>query len=208
MFTKPKLLIAFLFLFLMGCASTEGLETQIRMLRTEMQTQLESQNKMLRSDMQTQLESQNKMLRSDMQTQNQSLSQKIADLKTTHEKDTKEIQTSIIDLQKDFLANKRVVEDTARRTYLLEMLMTARRATPSEQREGYITYVKEKQVAISLGGESGVRTGDLFEIFKGGSGKKQIASIRILSVEAESAVGEIVSQTDTISIGDRVDKKR
>jgi hypothetical protein len=193
MFTKPKLLIAFLFLFLMGCANTEGLETQIKMLRTEMQTQLETQNKMLRSD---------------MQTQNQSLSQKIADLKTTHEKDTKEIQTSIIDLQKDFLANKRVVEDTARRTYLLEMLMTARRATPSEQREGYITYVKEKQVAISLGGESGVRTGDLFEIFKGGSGKKQIASIRILSVEAESAVGEIVSQTDTISIGDRVDKKR
>jgi hypothetical protein len=180
-------------MFLMGCAGTEGLETQIKMLRTEMQTQLETQNKMLRSD---------------MQTQNQSLSQKIADLKTTHEKDTKETQTSMIDLQKDFLANKRVVEDTARRTYLLEMLMTARRATPSEQREGYITYVKEKQVAISLGGESGVRTGDLFEIFKGGSGKKQIASIRILSVEAESAVGEIVSQTDTISIGDRVDKKR
>ena len=193
MFTKPKLMIAFLFLFLMGCANTEGLETQIKMLRTEMQTQLETQNKMLRSD---------------MQTQNQSLSQKIADLKTTHEKDTKEIQTSIIDLQKDFFANKRVVEDTARRTYLLEMLMTARRATPSEQREGYITYVKEKQVAISLGGESGVRTGDLFEVFKGGSGKKEIASIRILSVEAESAVGEIVSQTDTISIGDRVDKKR
>ena len=193
MFTKPKLLIAFLFLFLMGCAGTEGLETQIKMLRTEMQTQLETQNKMLRSD---------------MQTQNQSLSQKIADLKTTHEKDTKETQTSMIDLQKDFLANKRVVEDTARRTYLLEMLMTARRATPSEQREGYITYVKEKEVAISLGGESGVRTGDLFEVFKGGSGKKQIASIRILSVEAESAVGEIVNQTDTISIGDRVDKKR
>jgi hypothetical protein len=114
----------------------------------------------------------------------------------------------MIDLQKDFLANKRVVEDTARRTYLLEMLMTARRATPSEQREGYITYVKEKQVAISLGGESGVRTGDLFEVFKGGSGKKQIASIRILSVEAESAAGEIVNQTDTVSIGDRVDKKR
>ena len=62
MFTKPKLLIAFLFLFLMGCASTEGLETQIKMLRTEMQTQLETQNKMLRSD---------------MQTQNQSLSQKL-----------------------------------------------------------------------------------------------------------------------------------
>jgi len=193
MFTKQKLLFAFLFLFLMGCAGTEGLETQIRMLRTEMQTQLETQNKMLRSD---------------MQTQNQSLSQKIADLKTTHEKDTKETQTSMIDLQKDFLANKRVVEDTARRTYLLEMLMTARRATPSEQREGYITYVKEKEVAISLGGESGVRTGDLFEVFKGGSGKKQIASIRILSVEAESAVGEIVNQTDAISIGDRVDKKR
>jgi hypothetical protein len=88
------------------------------------------------------------------------------------------------------------------------MLMTARRATPPEQREGYITFVKEKQVAISLGSESGVRTGEIFEVYKGGSLKNQIASIRILSVEAESANAEIMNQSDTISIGDRVDKKR
>jgi len=193
MLTKQKLLIPFLLLFFIGCASTEGLETQIKMLRTEMQTQMETQARMLRSD---------------MQSQNQALGKKIDDLKAVHEKDTKETQTSIIDLQRDFLANKRVVEDTARRTYLLEMLMTARRATPSEQREGYITFVKEKQVAISLGSESGVRTGEIFEVYKGGSLKNQIASIRILSVEAESANAEILNQSEAISIGDRVDKKR
>lgn len=193
MLTKQKLFIPFLLLFFIGCANTEGLETQIKMLKTEMQSQIETQAKMLRSD---------------MQSQNQALSKKIDDLKAVHEKDTKETQTSIIDLQRDFLANKRVVEDTARRTYLLEMLMTARRATPSEQREGYVTFVKEKQVAISLGSESGVRTGEIFEVYKGGSLKNQIASIRILSVEAESATAEIMSQSETISIGDRVDKKR
>jgi hypothetical protein len=193
MLTKQKLWVPFLLLFFMGCANTEGLETQIKMLRTEMQTQMETQAKMLRSD---------------MQNQNQALSKKIDDLKAVHEKDTKETQTSLIDLQRDFLANKRVVEDTARRTYLLEMLMTARRATPSEQREGYITFVKDKEVAISLGSESGVRTGETFEVYKGGSLKNQIASIRILSVEAESATAEIINQSETISIGDRVDKKR
>ena len=193
MLTKQKLLVSFLLLFFVGCASTEGLETQIKMLRTEMQTQMETQARMLRSD---------------MQNQNQALSKKIDDLKAVHEKDTKETQTSLIDLQRDFLANKRVVEDTARRTYLLEMLMTARRATPSEQREGYVTFVKDKEVAISLGSESGVRTGETFEVYKGGSLKNQIASIRILSVEAESANAEIMNQSETISIGDRVDKKK
>jgi len=193
MLTKQKLLVSFLLLFFVGCASTEGLETQIKMLRTEMQSQMETQARMLRSD---------------MQNQNQALSKKIDDLKAVHEKDTKEIQTSLIDLQRDFLANKRVVEDTARRTYLLEMLMTARRATPSEQREGYVTFVKDKEVAISLGSESGVRTGETFEVYKGGSLKNQIASIRILSVEAESANAEIMNQSETISIGDRVDKKK
>jgi hypothetical protein len=193
MLTKQIWFVPFLLLFFMGCASTEGLETQIKMLRAEMQTQMETQARMLRSD---------------MQNQNQALSKKIDDLKAVHEKDTKETQTSLIDLQRDFLANKRVVEDTARRTYLLEMLMTARRATPSEQREGYITFVKDKEVAISLGSESGVRTGEIIEVYKGGSLKNQIASIRILSVEAESANAEIINQAETISIGDRVDKKR
>jgi hypothetical protein len=193
MLTKQKLFVPFLLLFFIGCANTEGLETQIKMLRTEMQTQMETQVKMLRSD---------------MQSQNQALSKKIDDQKAVHEKDTKETQTSMIDLQRDFLANKRVVEDTARRTYLLEMLMTARRATPSEQREGYVTFVKDKQVAISLGSEAGVRTGEIFEVYKGGSLKNQIASVRILSVETESSIGEILQQSDDISIGDRVDKKR
>jgi hypothetical protein len=193
MLTKQKLFVPFLLLFFIGCANTEGLETQIKMLRTEMQTQMETQVKMLRSD---------------MQSQNQALSKKIDDQKAVHEKDTKETQTSMIDLQRDFLANKRVVEDTARRTYLLEMLMTARRATPSEQREGYVTFVKDKQVAISLGSEAGVRTGEIFEVYKGGSLKNQIASVRILSVETESSIGEILQQSDDISIGDRADKKR
>ena len=193
MFTKQKLFIPFVMLFFIGCASTEGLEMQIRTMRTEMQTQLETQNKMLRSD---------------MQNQNQSLSKKIDDLKAVHDKDTKDIQSSVIDLQKDFLANKRVVEDTARRVYLLEILVTARRATPSEQKEGYITFIKDKQIAISLGSESGVRTGDQFDVYKGGSGKNVVASIRIISVEAESATGEIVNQTEEVSIGDRIEKKK
>jgi len=193
MFTKQKFLIPFLLIFLIGCANTEGLETQVKMLRSEMQTQLETQARMLRSD---------------MQSQNQSLSKKIDDLKAVHEKDAKETQTSLIDLQRDFLANKRVVEDSARRVYLLEVLMTARRAMPSEQREGYVTFVKDKQIAISLGSESGIKTGEIFDVYKGGSLKKQIASIRILAVEAESATGEIVNETEDVSIGDRVDRKK
>jgi len=164
MLTKQKLSISLLLIFFVGCASTEGLETQIKTLRTEMQTQLGAELKMLRSD---------------IQSQNQSLNKKNDDLKAVHEKDTKEIQTSIIDLQRDFFANKRVLEDNARRVYLLEVLVTARRATPYELREGYITFVKDKQVVISLGSESGVKTGEIFDVYKVGTLRKQVASIRI-----------------------------
>lgn len=182
-----------LFWFLVGCANTEGLETQMKILRTEMQTQMETQAKMLRND---------------MQTQNQSLIQKITDLKALHDKDSKEINTLIIEIQKDILANKRVVEDNARRVYLLEMLIAARRPTPYEQREGFITFVKDKQVAISLGSQSGIRVDEIMEVYKGGSLKKQIALIKILTVEPESSSGEIISQIEAVSIGDRVEIKK
>ena len=193
MFYRKRMLFSLVLIFSVGCASTEGLENQIKMLRTEMQTQLDTQNKMLRSDTQTQIQSSN---------------QKITELKALYEKDSKEMNLRIIELQKDFFANKRVVEDSARRVYLLEMLVTARRTTSYEQREGFIIFVKDKQVAISLGSETGVKTGQIFDVYKGGNLKKQIASIRILSVEAESSTGEIIDQTESLSVGDRVDKKK
>jgi len=192
-FLRKIMQIGSLFVFLAGCASTEGLETQIKMLKTEMQTQLDTQAKMLRSD---------------MQTQNQSLNQNITDLKVLHEKDSKEIHSLIIELQKDFIANRRVVEDSARRVYLLEMLVTARRSTPYEQREKFIVFVKDKQVAISVGSESGIKVGEIMEVYKGGNLKNQIATIKIVTVEPESSSGEIITQTEAVSIGDRVEIKK
>jgi exonuclease VII large subunit len=131
-----------------------------------------------------------------------SLTKEIRELKDVQNKYVMETDKTLLDHQKQLFQNKALVNDLMRRVYLLESIVTSKTFV---QKEGYITFVSNDIVSISLGSANGVRAGDYFGVYKE---NEKIGVIKIETVEVDSSRGVIVKKVTAVSIGDRVDPEK
>jgi thioredoxin-related protein len=130
-----QLLIIMFALVIAGCAGSVEVEDQIKKLTAEMKQADES----IRNDYKRDLAVAQQSFQSDLNN----LKKEMDTQKEVHQKDLKEVNVTLIDIQKDFFQNRRVTEDNARRVYIMESLIAATRSTPEERAEGEIVYLRE-----------------------------------------------------------------
>lgn len=181
----------FLVIIISGCATSGNMESQLKHLKEEIYAEIRYQTGSVRDD-----------LKKEFKTVESNLKNEIVEIRETHKKDKMEIDKTLIDHQKQIFNNRLVNEDNARRVYLLESIITARTSIAPQIKEGYITFVSDDEVSISLGSINGVKAGDNFGVYKG---KDKIATIRIDVVEVNSSKGIMLSKERAISIGDKVE---
>jgi hypothetical protein len=192
---------------------------QIQKLREEYRRDLQESNRIFRQesrdanelmkrDIKKEIEDLKRTLQKESTEANGLLQKDIQNLRAFSEKSIKEINLTLLELQKDFLQNRKVVDDTVRRIYLIESIITARGAIPQVQRDSFIRFLEGKKVVISVGSNNGVNMGDKLSVYKGSTLKHKIGSIKIVDVEMDSSAGEILEQEEKFSIADRVEIER
>jgi hypothetical protein len=174
----------FVVLALAGCAG--DMDLRLRQQREEIYNQVQRQYNELR------------------QTQNV-LQKEIDELKAAHGKDLMEANKTLLDHQRQIFSDRDVLNETSKRVYFLESIITARTPVASQIKDTFVTFVRDDEVSISAGSVSGVRTGDLFSIYKK---NEKIGALRIDIVEVNSSRGQITEKTEPVSIGDRVEPEK
>ena len=188
---RLDIVCVFIVIMVVCCNCGGGAESQVRQLREELKSEIRYQTNAVR-------DSCNK----DIKEVDSNLQKEIDDVKETHRKDTVQIDKTLIDHQKQIFSNKTMLEDSARRVYLLESIITSKTPVVTQTKEGYVIFVKGSEVSISLGGMNGINEGDHFVVFKDSD---KIGTIKIESVETNSSKGTILQSSGTISIGDKVE---
>ncbi len=200
-----------------GCASSNTMEVRLRQMKAEL-------NETMRSQMRDQIENMKAEIREvdarnkneikemsrgigkDMADLKKSIEKEMSDIKETQKKHAVETDKTLIDQQKQIFQSKTVIDDSARRVYLLESIITSRGTVASHPtREGFVTYVESKKVSVSLGSSNGVRAGDQYAVYKN---KDKIGLVEIEIVELESSSGNIVKSSKPISVGDRIEQEK
>ncbi|MDP3013791.1 MAG: hypothetical protein Q8M92_06070 [Candidatus Subteraquimicrobiales bacterium] len=181
----------FVLLNMFGCASSGDMELRLRQLREESRNQTAETTDSLKKNI--------KEVENNLQKE-------ISDVRATHNKDNLEINKTLIDQQKQIFNNRAILDETARRIYLLESIVTSRNAVAPETKAGFVTFIDDQGISISLGSINGVKAGDYFGVYKD---TERIGTIRIDTVEVNSSKGMVLNKTNSISIGDKVemDKK-
>jgi len=211
-----------------GCASSSAVETQIQQLRAEMNNRMSSRDAGFREEMkkeavrseertrkdQSDLEDRiRKDLgefdgknRKDLAELGKSVQGAISEIRETHRKYAVETDKTLLDQQKQIFQSKAVLDDNARRVYMLETIVTARSVVvPQQMREGHVTFVEGNKASVSLGNMNGVKVGDRFDVVKDNA---KIGVIEIEAVERETSRGTILPESKKISIGDKVETEK
>lgn len=173
-----------LLLILFGCAG--DMDLRLRQQREEIYTEVQRQLSEIRS-------AQNEMKK------------EINDIKKTQERESLELNKNLVDQQKQIFSDRAVLDETSKRVYFLESIITTRTPIAPQMKDVFVTFVQDDEASISAGSVSGVRTGDCFGVYKNA---EKIGTIRIDIVEVNSSKGQITNKTQPVSIGDRVEMEK
>ena len=128
------------------------------------------------------------------------LEQSVKDTDNKRDLEIEKINLALNEIKEEQANIRMIAEENERRISQLELPLAS--AQPQEKRiEGYITFVKEFTVFISLGKNNGVKLGDVFDVYKGKESKEKIASFTITAVDLESSSGEIENKTQDVDVG-------
>jgi hypothetical protein len=185
-----------------GC--TEALDGEFLKVRTELAAQIKQGNDSVKSDYSRDLTAMEQRLQSDYSKKLESLKRELDAQREVHQKDLKEVNVTLIDVQKDFFQNRRVTEDSARRVYIMESLIAASRAVPEEKAEGEIVFLRDGDVTTTLGAKHGIKAGAILAVFKDNSAKEKTATIRVMVAETNQSKGEIVEKSADVARGNVV----
>lgn len=191
-------------LFVSGCASTEIVEEQLRRLRSELSDEVKRESESVRNEYKKDLAAAQQSIQSEIANKNEITMKSLEALRETHQKDSKEINATLIDIQKDFFQNKRITEDNARRVYILESLIAATRSLPEEKAEGEILLFTGNNVTTSLGTKHGIKAGDLVGVFHDSASREKIGTVRVTVAETTQSSGELVERTGAVARGNVV----
>jgi len=143
-------------------------------------------------------------LQDELKVKHEMTMSSIEALKQSHQKDTREINDTLIEIQKEFFQNRRVTEDNARRVYILESLIAATRSDADVKVEGEILYIKDDEVTTTLGAISGIKAGDKLLVYKDSFSPDHIGEIQIIVAETNQSTGEILEKSSPITRGNIV----
>lgn len=189
-----------------GCASNDGLEMQIKQLREEVYSEIRTQKTDVRDSLRKEIKDSEGEMKKYIQDEQKNLQNQISEVKEMQKKYAFETDKSLIDHQRQIFQNKAVMEDTARRIYMIESVITSKSPiVPQQISEGFITFVENKKVALSLGSINGIKVGDQFGVFRD---KEKIGTIEINTVERDSSQGLIIENSKGIFLGDRVEMEK
>ncbi len=193
--------VAISVIFVSGCAS--DMESQLRYVKEEIYREMRNQNSNIRDDLRKEIKDVEVGNKKDIKDLQSSLKSEINDLREAQRKYSMETDRTIIDHQKQIFQNQTVMQDSARRVYLLEALLAAKVPVASQTKnEGYITYIEDKNVSISIGTVNGIKTGDIIDVYRD---KDKIGTIEIEVVDLNSSKGKLLESSMLISVGDRVE---
>ena len=187
--------LSVLLLTLTGCSSTSALDEKFQAMRRDLQSELKREVDRVNSDYKRDLQTTQQSLQNEINSKHELAMNGIEVLKQLHHKDTKEINTTLIDVQKDFFQNRRVTEENSRRVYILESLIAATRSGSDEKVEGEILRVQENQITTSLGSRSGIKAGDKLAVYKDTVAREQLGTIQIIVAESTQSTGEVLEKS-------------
>jgi hypothetical protein len=198
-----QLLLVVCVLVCAGCASTDALD-ELKKLRADMTEKIKESDEKLRKEYKADLAQAQQSLQSGFNAKLTDVKKELDQLKEVHQKDNKEVNVTLIDVQKDVFTNRRITEDTARRVYIMETLYASRGPVVEERAEGEIVHMKDADITTSLGSKHGIKAGDLLGVYRGNSSKEKLATIRVMVAETGQSNGEIVEKSTDVLRGDVV----
>jgi hypothetical protein len=169
-----------------------------------MMAEIKQSHESTKTDYTRELAAMQKSMQTDYNSKFDTYKKDMDALKEAHQKDIKDVNVTLIDIQKDFFQNRRITEDNARRVYIVESLIAATRSAPEEKLEGEIVYSKDGEVITSLGSKQGIKAGDMLVVYKDNSFKEKLATIRVMVAEATQSKGEILEKTAIVARGNAV----
>ena len=178
-----------------GCASPGIDEVRLKQLEMDLKAELRAEIEASRQELKSEISKDKQELKSDINAVREGARSDVSALKTLHENDN-------IERQKQFFSNKRLIEDQAKRIYLIESIVTTNAASTEYKKEdGFVTSIEGENIAISIGEESNIKSGDEIGIYKGDD---RVASGKITKVGTSSSEGVLLTEDEEVSVGDTV----
>jgi hypothetical protein len=178
-----------------GCASPGIDEVRLKQFEMDLKAEFRTQIEAARKEMQAEISKDKLELQSDINDVREGARSEVSALKTLHDSDN-------VERQKQFFSNKRLIEDQAKRVYLIESIVTTKAASTEYKKEdGFVTSIEGENIAISIGGERDIKSGDEIGIYKG---DERVASGKITKVGTSSSEGVLVTEEEEVSVGDTV----
>ena len=192
-----------LFFVISGCATSGDIEMRTKQLKEEVYAEMKMRIDNMRDTFKKELKDATNENKQNFEDLKNNVQTAMTQTKELQKKYALETDRTLIDQQKQILQDKLILEDTARRVYLLESLVSAKAAVIPQVKDGYVTFIDGNRVSISLGSVNEVRLGNYFGIYKG---TDKIGSIQIDTVEMNSSKGVVINLTDgkKINIGDKI----